>query len=70
MGHEEAATIKIVFAVPGMILATLFITFPFIARELIPLMQSQGKDDRWSCLDKESPPPRPLRPPAPGSQRP
>ena len=41
VGHE----IKIIFAVPGMILATLFITFPFIARELIPLMQAQGKDE-------------------------
>src|SRR5690606_11421777 len=34
--------IKIVFAVPGIVLATIFITFPFIARELIPLMQAQG----------------------------
>ena len=40
-----ANDIKIIFAVPGMILATLFITFPFIARELIPLMQSQGRDE-------------------------
>ena len=37
--------IKIIFAVPGMILATLFITFPFIARELIPLMQAQGTEE-------------------------
>ena len=42
--------IKIVFAVPGMILATLFITFPFIARELIPLMQSQGKDEEEAAV--------------------
>jgi ABC-type sulfate transport system permease subunit len=41
VGHD----IKIIFAVPGMILATMFITFPFIARELIPLMQAQGKDE-------------------------
>lgn len=34
--------IKIVFALPGIILATLFVTFPFVARELIPLMQTQG----------------------------
>jgi len=37
--------IKIIFAVPGIVLATIFITFPFIARELIPLMQSQGRDE-------------------------
>lgn len=42
--------LKIVFAVPGMILATLFITFPFIARELIPLMQSQGKDEEEAAV--------------------
>lgn len=42
--------IKIVFAVPGMILATLFITFPFIARELIPLMQAQGKDEEEAAV--------------------
>ena len=38
----QANDIKIVFAVPGIILATVFVTFPFIARELIPLMQAQG----------------------------
>lgn len=37
--------IKIIFAVPGIILATLFVTFPFVARELIPLMQEQGVDE-------------------------
>ncbi|GAX88729.1 sulfate ABC transporter permease subunit CysW [Effusibacillus lacus] len=37
--------IKIIFAVPGIVLATIFVTFPFVARELIPLMQSQGKDE-------------------------
>ncbi len=37
--------IKIVFAVPGIVLATVFVTFPFVARELIPLMQAQGRDD-------------------------
>ncbi|MDI4633558.1 sulfate ABC transporter permease subunit CysW [Pelomonas sp. V22] len=36
---------KIVFAVPGIVLATVFVTFPFIARELIPLMQAQGRDE-------------------------
>ena len=45
-----ANEIKIIFAVPGMILATLFITFPFIARELIPLMQSQGKDEEEGAI--------------------
>jgi len=42
--------IKIIFAVPGMILATLFITFPFIARELIPLMQAQGKEEEEAAV--------------------
>jgi len=36
--------IKIIFAVPGIVLATIFVTFPFVARELIPLMQAQGTD--------------------------
>ncbi|WP_295004368.1 sulfate ABC transporter permease subunit CysW [uncultured Dechloromonas sp.] len=45
-----AHDLKIIFAVPGMILATLFITFPFIARELIPLMQSQGKDEEEAAV--------------------
>jgi sulfate transport system permease protein len=46
----QAHDIKIVFAVPGMIIATLFITFPFIARELIPLMQAQGKDEEEAAV--------------------
>ncbi|NTV69074.1 MAG: sulfate ABC transporter permease subunit CysW [Azonexaceae bacterium] len=46
----SAHDLKIIFAVPGMILATLFITFPFIARELIPLMQSQGKDEEEAAV--------------------
>lgn len=37
--------VRVVFAVPGIVLATVFITFPFVARELIPLMESQGKDE-------------------------
>jgi sulfate transport system permease protein len=37
--------IKIIFAVPGIVLATIFVTFPFIARELIPLMQAQGSEE-------------------------
>jgi sulfate transport system permease protein len=42
--------IKIVFAVPGIILATLFVTFPFVARELIPLMQAQGNDEEYAAI--------------------
>ncbi|WP_051237356.1 sulfate ABC transporter permease subunit CysW [Ottowia thiooxydans] len=41
--------IKIMFAVPGIILATIFVTFPFIARELIPLMQAQGSDEEQAA---------------------
>ena len=37
--------IKIIFAVPGIVLATVFVTFPFVARELIPLMQAQGREE-------------------------
>ncbi len=46
----SAHDFKIIFAVPGMILATLFITFPFVARELIPLMQTQGKDEEEAAV--------------------
>ncbi|MBC8010452.1 MAG: sulfate ABC transporter permease subunit CysW [Burkholderiales bacterium] len=42
--------IKIIFAVPGIVLATVFVTFPFIARELIPLMQSQGNDEEYAAI--------------------
>jgi sulfate transport system permease protein len=42
--------LKVIFAVPGMVLATVFITFPFVARELIPLMLEQGKDDEEAAL--------------------
>ncbi|MDR7102861.1 sulfate ABC transporter permease subunit CysW [Croceicoccus sp. BE223] len=42
--------LKIIFAVPGIVLATLFITFPFVARELIPLMMEQGKDDEEAAI--------------------
>ena len=45
-----AHDIKIVFALPAMIIVTLFITFPFVARELIPLMQSQGKDEEEAAV--------------------
>ncbi len=42
--------IKILFAVPGIVLATLFVTFPFVARELIPLMQEQGQEEEEAAL--------------------
>lgn len=42
--------IKILFAVPAIILATLFVTFPFVARELIPLMQAQGSDEEEAAI--------------------
>ncbi|MDR1969427.1 MAG: sulfate ABC transporter permease subunit CysW [Burkholderiaceae bacterium] len=41
--------IKVMFAVPGIVLATLFVTFPFVARELIPLMQAQGSDEEQAA---------------------
>ena len=42
--------LKIVFAVPGIVLATIFVTFPFVARELIPLMQEQGSEQEQAAL--------------------
>ncbi|ABC24196.1 sulfate ABC transporter permease subunit CysW [Rhodospirillum rubrum] len=42
--------VRIVFAVPGIVLATVFVTLPFIARELIPLMEEQGSDDEEAAL--------------------
>ncbi len=41
---------KVIFAVPGIILATVFVTFPFVARELIPLMQAQGKEEEEAAV--------------------
>ncbi|MBS1210782.1 MAG: cysW [Proteobacteria bacterium] len=46
----QAHDIKIIFALPGMVLATMFITLPYIARELIPLMQAQGKDEEEAAV--------------------
>ncbi len=46
----QAHDIKIIFAVPGIILATVFVTFPFVARELIPLMQSQGNEEEQAAI--------------------
>lgn len=42
--------IKIIFAVPGIVLATIFVTFPFVARELIPIMQEQGTENEQAAL--------------------
>jgi sulfate/thiosulfate transport system permease protein len=42
--------VKIIFAVPGIVLATIFVTFPFVARELIPLMQEQGQAEEEAAL--------------------
>lgn len=42
--------IKIIFAVPGIVLATIFVTFPFVARELIPLMQAQGSEEEEAAI--------------------
>ena len=42
--------VKIIFAVPGIVLATIFVTFPFIARELIPLMQAQGSEEEQAAI--------------------
>jgi sulfate transport system permease protein len=49
-GYLRVHHIRVVFAVPGIVLATIFVTFPFIARELIPVMQAQGKDDEETAL--------------------
>ena len=46
----EAHDIHIIFALPGLVLATLFVTFPFVARQLIPLMTSQGRTDEEAAL--------------------
>ena len=46
----SAHDIKVIFAVPGIVLATVFVTFPFVARELIPLMQAQGKEEEEAAV--------------------
>lgn len=46
----ESLGIKVIFALPGMVLATCFVTVPFVARELIPLMMQQGHDDELAAL--------------------
>ncbi|HXC37361.1 MAG TPA: sulfate ABC transporter permease subunit CysW [Burkholderiales bacterium] len=42
--------LKVIFAVPGIVLATIFVTFPFVARELIPLMEAQGREEEEAAL--------------------
>src|SRR6202163_4569998 len=49
-GYLRVHHIRVLFAVPRIVLATIFVTFPFIARELIPVMQAQGKDDEETAL--------------------
>jgi sulfate/thiosulfate transport system permease protein len=46
----QAHNIHIIFAVPGIVLATVFVTFPFVARELLPMMQAQGNDEEEAAL--------------------
>jgi len=46
----DAHEIKIIFAVPGIVLATIFVTFPFVARELIPVMQATGSDQEQAAM--------------------
>ena len=46
----SAHDIRIIFAVPGIVLATIFVTFPFVARELIPLMEAQGKEEEEAAM--------------------
>ena len=45
-----ANDVKVIFALPGIVLATIFVTFPFVARELIPLMQAQGKEEEEAAI--------------------
>lgn len=49
-GWLDRHDIRIIFAVPGIVLATVFVTFPFVARELIPIMQAQGSDEEEAAL--------------------
>ncbi|MBH0237457.1 sulfate ABC transporter permease subunit CysW [Methylobrevis albus] len=47
---QESFGLRVIFAVPGIVLATIFVTFPFVARELIPLMEQQGNGDEEAAL--------------------
>lgn len=46
----KASDFKVIFALPGIVIATVFITLPFIARELVPVMQAQGRDEEYAAL--------------------
>ncbi len=46
----KAHDLKVIFAVPGIVLATVFVTFPFVARELIPLMEAQGTEEEEAAV--------------------
>jgi len=48
--HLEAAGVKVIFAAPGIVIATMFVVAPLVARELIPLVQSQGNDEEEAAL--------------------
>jgi sulfate transport system permease protein len=49
-GWLSAHNVQIIFAVPGIVLATIFVTFPFVARELLPMMSAQGNDEEEAAL--------------------
>jgi len=49
-GFLRDANMQVLFAVPGIVLATLFVTFPFVARELVPLMQQQGREEEEAAI--------------------
>ena len=46
----QSMGLQVIFAVPGVILATMFVTVPFVARELIPVMQDQGSEQEWAAI--------------------
>jgi sulfate transport system permease protein len=46
----QSMGLQVIFAVPGVILATMFVTVPFVARELIPVMQEQGSEQEWAAI--------------------
>ena len=48
----KLVNINVVFAVPGIVFATIFVTFPFITREIVPLMNSQGKDEEEAAAEE------------------
>jgi sulfate transport system permease protein len=46
----QSMGLQVIFAVPGVVLATIFVTVPFVARELIPVMQEQGSEQEWAAI--------------------